>query len=88
MSLDLEADTLDPRVLDGPIDRGPSTHPSRSLGPLGWLAVLLAAVTVAVLAHVGNLRASERDLVEPGLGIDPAYVLEVRKEALAPRPAG
>ncbi|MCY4664444.1 MAG: hypothetical protein OXC00_07250 [Acidimicrobiaceae bacterium] len=49
--------------------------PDVSLGPLGWLAVLLVAVLLAVLAHAGSVRSGQAEHREPSLLTDPAYVL-------------
>ena len=46
-----------------------------SLGPLGWLAVLLVAVLLTVLAHAGSVRSGQVEHREPSLFTDPAYVL-------------
>ena len=60
---------------------GPTTRrtvtadPDVSLGPLGWLAVLLVAALLTVLAHAGSVRAGEEGHREPSLLTDPAYVL-------------
>ena len=49
--------------------------PLVSLGPLGWLAVLLVAVLLTVLAHAGSVRSGQAEHREPSLFTDPAYVL-------------
>lgn len=60
---------------------GPATRrsapadPGVSLGSLGWLAVLLVAVLLTVLAHAANVRAGEGEHREPSLLTDPAYVI-------------
>ena len=60
---------------------GPTTRrtvpadPDVSLGPLGWLAVLLVAVLLTVLAHAGSVRSGQGEHREPSLLTDPAYVL-------------
>ena len=60
---------------------GPATRrtvpadPDVSLGLLGWLAVLLVAALLTVLAHAGSVRAAEGEHREPSLLTDPAYVL-------------
>lgn len=60
---------------------GPATRrsapadPDVSLGSLGWLAVLLVAVLLTVLAHAANVRAGESEHREPSLLTDPAYVI-------------
>lgn len=85
--------TIHSHPLDGPgqpphgprIRSGASPDPDASLGFLGWLAVLLAAVLVTALAYAGNVRAGQRDLSDPGLGVDPAYVLEMRRTPPAER---
>ena len=46
-----------------------------NFGPLGWLAVLLVAVLLTVLAHAANVRAGEGEHREPSLLTDPAYVI-------------
>ena len=46
-----------------------------SLGPLGWLAVLLIAVLLTVLAHAGSVHPDQREHPEPSLLTDPAYVI-------------
>ena len=56
----------------------PRTVPADSdvrLGPLGWLAVLLVAALLTVLAHAGSVRAGQGEHREPSLLTDPAYVL-------------
>ena len=64
-----------------PVLRGPATRraasdgPDVSLGSLGWLAVLLVAVLLTVLAHAANVRAGEGEHREPSLLTDPAYVI-------------
>lgn len=64
------------RVPCGPATRRTvSADPGLSLGLLGWLAVLLAAALLTVLAHAANVRASEGEYREPSLLVDPAYVL-------------
>ena len=60
----------------GPITR--RTAPAGvdvNFGPLGWLAVLLVAVLLTVLAHAANVRAGEGEHREPSLLTDPAYVI-------------
>lgn len=52
--------------------------PGVSLGPLGWLAVLLVVVLFAVLAHAANVRGGQLEHGEPSLLTDPAYVLAQR----------
>lgn len=47
------------------IRRVASADPAVSLGPLGWLAVLLAAVLLSVLAHAGSVRSGQRAHPEP-----------------------
>ena len=60
---------------------GPTTQrtvpadPDVSVGPLGWLAVLLIAVLLTVLAHAGSVRSGQAEHPEPSLLTDPAYVL-------------
>ena len=60
---------------------GPMTHrtvpadPDVSLGALGWLAVLLIAVLLTVLAHAGSVHSGQAEHREPSLLTDPAYVL-------------
>lgn len=46
-----------------------------SLGLLGWLAVLLVAALLTVLAHAGSVRSGQAEHREPSLLTDPAYVL-------------
>ena len=49
--------------------------PDARLGSLGWLAVLLVAVLLAVLAHAAGVRSDQREHREPSLSSDPAYVV-------------
>ena len=75
----------DPARIDegdtSPAPYGPTTRrtvaadPDVSLGPLGWLAVLLIAVLLAVLAHAASVRSGQGEHREPSLFTDPAYVL-------------
>lgn len=55
--------------------RTASAGPDVSLGPLGWLAVLLVVALLTVLAHAGSVRSDQREHREPSLLTDPAYVL-------------
>ena len=55
--------------------RTASADPDVSLGSLGWLAVLLVAVLLTVLAHAANVRAGEGEHRESSLLTDPAYVI-------------
>ena len=55
--------------------RAASADPDASLGFLGWLAVLLVAVLLTVLAHAGSVRSGQREHREPSLFTDPAYAL-------------
>ena len=55
--------------------RTASADPDVSLGLLGWLAVLLIAVLLTVLAHAANVRAGSGEHREPSLLADPAYVV-------------
>ena len=61
--------------------RGPATRrtapagPDVSLGPLGWLAVLLVVVLLTVLAHAASVRSDQLEHREPSLLTDPAFVL-------------
>ena len=55
--------------------RAVSAGPDVSLGLLGWLAVLLVAVLLTVLAHAGSVRSGQGEHREPSLFTDPAYVL-------------
>lgn len=90
MPLKLDSHTLagPGHTLDGPrIRSSASPDPVASLGPLGWIAALLAAVLVTALAYAGSVRAGQEDLSDPGLGIDPAYVLEIRRTPAAEPPA-
>lgn len=57
------------------IRRAPPSGPDVSLGVLGWLAVLLVAVLLTVLAHAGSVRAGQREHREPSLSADPASVI-------------
>ena len=60
----------------GPITRRTaSAGVDVNFGPLGWLAVLLVAVLLTVLAHAANVRAGEGEHREPSLLTDPAYVI-------------
>ena len=52
-----------------------SAGPDVSLGPLGWLAVLLVVALLTVLAHAGSVRSDLREHREPSLLNDPAFVL-------------
>jgi hypothetical protein len=60
---------------------GPATRrtvpagPDVSLGPLGWLAVLLVAVLLTVLAHAASVHSDQLEHREPSLLTDPAFVL-------------
>ena len=63
--------------------RAPSADPDVRLGPLGWLAVLLVAVLVTVLAHAGSVRSDQGEHREPSLFVDPAYVLAGRAHGLS-----
>lgn len=55
--------------------RAASAGPDVSLGALGWLAVLLAAVLLTVLAHAASVRAGQSEHREPSLSADPAHAL-------------
>ena len=61
--------------------RGPATRrtapagPDVSLGPLGWLAVLLVAVLLTVLAHAASVHSDRLEHRESSLLTDPAFVL-------------
>ena len=70
---------------DGPSTRraGPA-GPVARLGPMGWLAVLLIAALVTVLAHAGSVRSDQMGHREPSLGVDPAYVLSKHAENTPP----
>lgn len=57
------------------IRRAASPDPDVSLGPLGWLAVLLVAVLLAVLAHAASVRSDPRQHREPPSVAEPAIVL-------------
>lgn len=57
------------------IRRAASADPDVSLGSLGWLAVLLAAVLLTVLAHAASVRSGQIEHRGPSLFTDPAYVL-------------
>ena len=61
--------------------RAASTDPDVSLGLLGWLAVLLVAVLLTVLAHAANVRAGAGEHREPSLLADPAYVVAELSES-------
>lgn len=60
---------------------GPATRrsapagPDVSLGPLGWLAVLLVAVLLTVLAHAANVRSDQFEHRESSPLADPAFVI-------------
>ena len=60
---------------------GPATRrtvpagPDVSLGPLGWLAVLLVVVLLTVLAHAASVRSDQLEHRESSLLTDPAFVL-------------
>lgn len=59
----------------GPIARrSVSAGPDMSLGPLGWLAVLLVAALLTVLAHAGSVRSGQAEHREPSPVTDSAYV--------------
>ena len=60
--------------------RTASPDPDVSLGPLGWLAVLLVAVLLAVLAHAASMRSDLSQHREPPSVAEPALLL-------APSPA-
>lgn len=57
------------------IGRAASPDPDASLGPLGWLAVLLVAVMLAVLAHAASVRSDLAQHREPPSAVEPAIVL-------------
>lgn len=52
-----------------------SAGPDVSLGPLGWLAVLLIAALLTVLAHAGSVRSDQLEHRGPSLLTDPAFVI-------------
>ncbi len=60
---------------------GPATRrtapagPDVSLGPLGWLAVLLVVVLLTVLAHAASVRSDQLEHRESSPLADPAFVL-------------
>ncbi|MYB27954.1 MAG: hypothetical protein F4X38_02335 [Acidimicrobiaceae bacterium] len=64
-----------------PLPYGPATRrtvsagPDVGLGPLGWLAVLLVAALLTVLAHAGSVRSGQGEHREPSLLSDPAFVI-------------
>ncbi|MCY4424435.1 MAG: hypothetical protein OXC06_15345 [Acidimicrobiaceae bacterium] len=78
--------TLDTALMpDGPSTRrAVPAGPVARLGPLGWLAVLLIAALVTVLAHAGSVRSDQMGHREPSLGVDPAYVLAKHAENTPP----
>jgi hypothetical protein len=61
--------------------RGPATRQTApantdmSLGAMGWLAVLIIAVLLTVLAHAGSVRSHQQEHRGPSLLTDPAYVI-------------
>jgi len=57
------------------IRRAASPDPDLSLGPLGWLAVLLVAVLLAVLAHAASVRPDLSEHREPSSVVEPAIAL-------------
>ena len=60
----------------GPIiRRAASPDPDVSLGPLGWLAVLLVAVLLVVLAHAASVRSDLTQHREPPSVAKPAILL-------------
>ena len=52
-----------------------SAGPDVSLGLLGWLAVLLVAVLLTVLAHAASVRSDQLEHRGPSLLTDPAFVI-------------
>ncbi|MXW94027.1 MAG: hypothetical protein F4110_11135 [Acidimicrobiaceae bacterium] len=66
------------------IRRAASADPDLSLGSLGWLAVLLAAVLLTVLAHAASVRSGQIEHRGPSLFTDPAYVLADPDHLTAP----
>ena len=64
-----------------PLPCGPATRrtvsagPDVSLGPLGWLAVLLVVALLTVLAHAASVRPDQLEHRGPSLLTDPAFVL-------------
>ena len=46
-----------------------------SLGLLGWLAVLLVAVLLTVLAHAASVRSGQGEHPEPSQVTAPAHAL-------------
>lgn len=60
--------------------RTASAGPDVSLGPLGWLAVLLVVALLTVLAHASSVRSDQLEHRGPSLLTDPAFVLEKSAE--------
>ena len=52
-----------------------SAGPDVSLGPLGWLAVLLVVALLTVLAHAASVRSDQLEHRESSLLTDPAFVI-------------
>ena len=63
--------------------RAAQAGPDVSLGALGWLAVLLAAVLLTVLAHAASVRAGQSGHREPSLSADPVSVIADPAHVLA-----
>jgi len=69
-----EGDT--PLALCGPAPpRTVPAGPDVSLGPLGWLAVLLVAALLTVLVHAASMRPGHAEHLEPPLLTNPAQAL-------------
>ena len=66
---------MSPSLCGPSIQRTASPDPDVSLDPLGWLAVLLVAVLLAVLAHAASVRSDLREHREPPSVEEPAIAL-------------